>query len=96
MNLKDLMEQYAETERAIEWAQQKQKAIKAAMSERIGVPVQSAFPNCNFITVVKRLDGMKVHLVPASSINDKPFQHYEMVIDGVDVDYFEPDEEDES
>ena len=93
MNLKELMEQYAETERAIEWAQQKQKAIKAAMSERIGVPVQSAFPNCNFITVVKPLDGMKVRLVPASSINDKPFQHYEMQIDGVDVDYFEPDED---
>ena len=87
MNLKELMEQYAETERAIEWAQQKQKAIKAAMSERIGVPVQSAFPNCNFITVVKRLDGMKVLGFgggPAS---------YEMVIDGVDVDYFEPDED---
>ena len=87
MNLKELMEQYAETERAIEWAQQKQKAIKAAMSERIGVPVQSAFPNCNFITVVKRLDGMKVLEFgggPAS---------YEMVIDGVDVDYFDPDED---
>ena len=87
MNLKTLMEQYAETERAIEWAQQKQKAIKAAMSERIGVPVQSAFPNCNFITVVKRHPGMKVPGFlggPAS---------YEMVIDGVDVDYFEPDED---
>ena len=87
-DLKTLMEQYAETERAIEWARQKQKAIKAAMSERIGVPVQSAFPNCNFITVVKRLDGMKVRLVPASSINDKPFQNYEMQIDGIDINCY--------
>ena len=87
MNLKELMEQYAETERAIEWAQQKQKAIKAAMGERIGVPVRSAFPNCNFITVAKRHPDMTVLEFgggPAS---------YETVIDGVDVDYFEPDED---
>ena len=86
-DLKTLMEQYAETERAIEWAQQKQKAIKAAMGERIGVPVRNAFPNCNFITVAKRHPGMKVLEFgggPAS---------YETVIDGVDVDYFEPDED---
>ena len=85
-DLKTLMEQYAETERAIEWAEKRQAAIKVAMSERIGVVVRNAYPNCNFITTAKRHPDMKVLEFgggPAS---------YEMAIDGVDVDYFEPDE----
>ena len=87
MNLKELMDAYLATERAIEWAKKRQAAIKAAMGERIGVPVRNAYPNCNFITVAKRHPDMKVLEFgggPAS---------YEMVIDGVDVDYFEPDED---
>ena len=87
-DLKTLMEQYAETERAIEWAQQKQKAIKAAMGERIGAEVVGAYPSCNFITVAKPIDGMAAQLVPAGSINDKPFRNHEMQIDGIDINCF--------
>jgi len=88
MDLKTLMEQYAETERAIEWARQKQKAIKAAMSERIGAEVSGAYPSCSFITVVKPIDGMTAQLVPAGSIHDKPFRNHETKIDGIDINCF--------
>lgn len=87
-NLKTLMDNYLECERAIEWAEKKQKAIKAAMSERIGVPVRNAYPNCNFITIAKPIDGMTEQLVPASDIYDKPFRSMETKIDGIDINHF--------
>jgi hypothetical protein len=87
-DLKTLMDSYLEAERAIEWARQKQKAIKKAMSERIGVEVVGAYPSCNFITIAKPIDGMAAQLVPAGSINDKPFRSMETKIDGIDINHF--------
>lgn len=86
-DLKTLMEQYEEAERAIEWARQKQKAIKQAMSERIGVEVVGAYPSCNFITIAKPIDGMTAQLVPASGACE-PFHNHETKIDGIDINCF--------
>lgn len=84
MHLKTLMEQYAETERAIEWARQKQKAIKAAISKRIGAEVSGVYPSCSFITVVKPIDGMKARRVDIAPA----FESHEMQIDGIDINCF--------